>query len=176
VASKKRGGVLEVEDAPYEAYAPTAIRVGGGIASQASAHSLEGLENLPGTIVHGCDGEDMYVWWVRPNKKGTGLRVTEVSPGLDKKNTRLRKVTDASDLTYSENKKTLEQLIARWTKALVGDLMPENKTEAKSKKAKNKASDKEVEPEEYEERVGTSYEDDDSDVEEEDDGYDGDDW
>ncbi len=109
MAAKKKRSVLDIEDAPLEAFAPEIIPV---------------ETSVPGQLVHGCDGEDTYLWWVRPNKKGNGLRVTEVAPGLDKKNTRLRSVGDASDLTYSV-KKTLEQLMAGWTEKLVGDLEPE---------------------------------------------------
>jgi len=109
VTGKKKRGVLDVEEAPLEAFAPEIIPA---------------ETSVPGHIVHGCDGEDTYLWWVRPTKKGNGLRVTEVAPGLDKKNTRLRSVSDASDLTYSV-KKTLEQLMVGWTKKLVGDLEPE---------------------------------------------------
>jgi hypothetical protein len=105
VASKKKS-ILDIEESPLEAFAPEIIPA---------------ETPVPGQLVHGCDGEDAYLWWVRPNKKGNGLRVTEVAPGLDKKNTRLRRIEDASDLTYSV-KKTLEQLMAGWTKKLVGDL------------------------------------------------------
>jgi hypothetical protein len=114
VASKKKT-ILDVEEAPLEAFAPEIIPA---------------ETSVPGHIIHGCDGEDAYLWWVRPNKKGNGLRVTEVAPGLDKKNTRLRRIEDASDLTYSV-KKTLEQLMAGWSKKLVGDLEPFEEKAAK---------------------------------------------
>ncbi len=123
-SKKKNAAPIETEDSPLEAFAPE--RMGAPhLAADAGLYA-------------GCDGEDAYVWYIRPNKTASKLVITEVVPGIDKKKTRLRTVKSLTDLTRSTGK-LLSVVLDDLREDMLGDLEPEVLVVAKAVPASHTA-------------------------------------
>jgi hypothetical protein len=103
--ARKRKEEAEIEDAPFEAFAPQALRIQGD-----------------DWQVSACDGEQHYVYLVTKGPRAKNYKVTEVYPGLAKKRTAARDADAQIDLVFTGKFPTVEDALEDIEAALLGDL------------------------------------------------------
>ena len=116
--SNKAEEVIECDDAAREAYAATALAI-----------------DDDAFLVKACDGDDEYVYVVA--KEGKRYGVTEVYPGLRKRETAARKASRPIDLVFDQTYASIEAVLKTIDTVLFEDFEFEKPAPKRAEKSAN---------------------------------------